>query len=115
MAQPQFTPVWNDKAAQLVQIHGAPQSAADDVQLMDVLENIIKTASNTRLALLIHRPDEVQILHPNFRHVIEKSDRLHLVFLGDHHVNDPFYDFKSTRIQVSLRSLYIEINSSMSC
>lgn len=89
--------------ALLVQVHGAPQSAQDDSSIIEFIETLLNKHSSDvglappRLAILVHRPDELPLIHPNFHSVLEKSNLkrspmpFHLVFLGDKHVDDPAY------------------------
>jgi hypothetical protein len=79
----------------LIQIHGAPQSREDDAALIQVLRTFLTSGTpGLRVAVLIHRPDEVQLLHPSFSDVLSlasSSVPLHLVFLGDKHLEDPAF------------------------
>jgi hypothetical protein len=79
--------------AYLIQIHGSPQSSDEDRELICLLENM----QHVKLAILIHRPDELQVLHPNFHSLLvslasSRSVPLRLVFLGDKNLHDAFYN-----------------------
>ena len=82
----------------LVQLHGAPHAKEDDKVLLDLLASVFKASTgHLRLAVLIHRPDELPLVHPAFRAAFDASlsaappVSFRLVFMGDMHINDACY------------------------
>lgn len=96
-------------SALLVQLHGAPHAKEDDKRLLDLLAQHSSTSGKApRLAVLIHRPDELPLTQPHFRSVFDlyasSSPRvpMKLVFMGDMHINDACYQIGDVTVCVAL-------------
>lgn len=74
----------------LVQLHGAPQSEADDRMVLEALKDWPQVPT----CLILHRPDELQDRYGGFKQTLDllgKRDNFALSFFGDYHVNDPWF------------------------
>lgn len=81
----------------LFQLHGSPQAVEEDKKITDRISEAIAENDSSKLIILVHRPDEIQILHPNFDKVL--ATIVHptgLVLLGDKHLEDDFFKADKT-------------------
>ena len=77
----------------LFQIHGSQEASKDDDIILRSLEGALVNSANTSVVVLLHRPDEIQDTVPKLKEVLSQAKELFgLVFLGDKHVDDEFYD-----------------------
>lgn len=79
--------------AKIYQIHGAPQAEEEDKMLMKMIRD-----DAGKKIVLVHRPDEVQKKFPDFKELSKFSSCV--VFLGDKHINDEFYNGFAKRFVV---------------
>ncbi len=77
----------------LYQIHGAPHSEQDDHVIIKQLEADLIREDNIKRIILLHRPDEIQLRHSELEKILKSSIKnFGLVFLGNMHINDEFYN-----------------------
>ncbi|HSW47780.1 MAG TPA: hypothetical protein VLG67_01755 [Candidatus Saccharimonadales bacterium] len=73
----------------LYQIHGAPQAVDEDKILINMIRS---TPPETKMAILLHRPDELQERHPKLKEILSNMpENAALVFSGNLHAKDEFY------------------------
>ncbi len=77
----------------IFQIHGNADARADDETIMESLSKELTENPDSPVVVLLHRPDEIQDRLPELHNLLADSPRqLGLVFLGDMHIDDDFYD-----------------------
>jgi hypothetical protein len=83
-----------DNLFELYQIHAAPHSLTDDLQIISTFKQ-----SKKNKLLLIHRPDELLLNSELTKFIAEEND-LKIILLGDLTLNIPFWDKLRSHIQV---------------
>lgn len=75
----------------IAQIHGSPAAEREDLSIIDLLQSMFE-ANRHSIAILIHRPDEVQDRLPELQQLLKNAPpKVAISFLGPHHKDDPFF------------------------
>lgn len=77
----------------IFQIHGYKEALKDDRAILKILNQELTHLSGKNILILLHRPDEIQDRLPELNKILYNAKQpFGLVFLGDKHINDKFYD-----------------------
>jgi hypothetical protein len=77
----------------IYQIHGNADAKTDDEAIMESLKKELAENPDGPVLVLLHRPDEIQDRLPKLHDLLTESPRrFGLVFLGDMHIDDSFYN-----------------------
>lgn len=78
-----------ETCAVIYQIHGAEPATEEDNAIMEIIGN--SSRYKAKQAILLHRPDEIQLRYPSLGNIFKLNSAVGLVFLGDKHLKDAFY------------------------
>ena len=103
-----------DMEAVIYQIHGAPQSEEDDKTIIGKIKGEIVKDDSKKKAILLHRPDEIQLRYPGLTKILEGTTKpWGLVMLGDMHIDDDFFKAKNIVRQVIPHGFFENITTKL--